>query len=57
MWHNIAFLVVVAQLVELQFVVLAVAGSSPVGHPKWQVGDIVSSPTLLRLRLGGAMRL
>ena len=52
-----ALLVVVAQLVELQFVVLAVAGSSPVGHPKWQVGDIVSSPTLLRLRLGGAMRL
>ena len=28
------FMVAVAQLVELQFVVLAVAGSSPVGHPK-----------------------
>ena len=28
-----AFMVVVAQLVEHQFVVLRVAGSSPVGHP------------------------
>ena len=28
-----AWLVAVAQLVELQIVVLAVAGSSPVGHP------------------------
>ncbi len=29
-----AFMVVVAQLVEHQFVVLRVAGSSPVDHPK-----------------------
>ena len=31
-----AFMVVVAQLVEHQFVVLRVAGSSPVGHPNQQ---------------------
>ena len=30
----LAFMVVVAQLVEHQFVVLRVAGSSPVDHPK-----------------------
>jgi hypothetical protein len=32
-------MVVVAQLVERQVVILDVAGSSPVDHPKLDVGD------------------
>src|SRR3954451_7142741 len=40
-------MVAVVQLVERQFVVLDVAGSSPVGHPNRAVGGHASAPTLL----------
>ena len=40
-------MVAVVQLVERQFVVLDVAGSSPVGHPNRAVRGHASAPTLL----------
>src|SRR6478672_11832748 len=48
------YMVAVVQLVERQFVVLDVAGSSPVGHPNRSVEGHASAPTLLGswLRLG-----
>ena len=44
-------MVSVAQLVELQFVALAVAGSNPVGHPKYNTLWLlpINGATLLRL--------
>ena len=38
MAHWATYMVAVVQLVERQFVVLDVAGSSPVGHPNEQYG-------------------
>lgn len=39
-------MVVVAQLVELQLVVLAVAGSNPVDHPIYQIERLISETTI-----------
>jgi hypothetical protein len=41
------YMVAVVQLVERQFVVLDVAGSSPVGHPNRTVVGHLGAPTLL----------
>ena len=51
-------MVAVVQLVERQFVVLDVAGSSPVGHPNRTVVGHFGAPTLLGVEAPAwAMRL
>ena len=45
--HWATYMVIVVQLVERQFVVLDVAGSSPVGHPNRAVTGYLGAPTLL----------
>ena len=45
--HWATYMVAVVQLVERQFVVLDVAGSSPVGHPNRTVRGHTGAPTLL----------
>ncbi len=47
--HYVPYMVAVAQLVEHQFVVLRVAGSKPVGHPKAAGGEHEGAPYTARL--------
>lgn len=57
MAHWVSYMVTVVQLVERQFVVLNVAGSSPVGHPNRAGGRASVAPTLLGPGSARALRL